>query len=56
MDNSRSDMTKVLVHLTRETSELSSFEILLQILSDGRLKGSNNSGFIKGSQSATCFT
>lgn len=56
MDNARSDITKVLVHLTREANDLSSFEILLQILTDGKLKGSNNNGFIKGSQSATCFT
>lgn len=52
----RTDISSQLVHLTRETEELSSIEVLYKIISEGKLTGSSTkSGFICGSTPAVCF-
>ena len=52
---SRSDMSMYVAHLTRETEELTSLDVLIKILNDKKIKGSTNSGFIRGSEKAVCF-
>lgn len=52
----RNDISTSLIHLTRGTDDETPLDILKKILSDGKIKGSNNTGFIKGKNSATCFT
>ena len=70
MKELRSDFTDSLVHFTRErTGDLlqaddfsvdktpfSSLEVLCQILELGKILGSNNKGFVKGADTAVCFT
>jgi len=52
----RSDMTSSLVHLTRESSTLGTYETLIKILKEKRLIGSTTqSGFIVGDTPAVCF-
>ncbi|MBF4696080.1 DUF2971 domain-containing protein [Fusibacter ferrireducens] len=53
--NYRSDITLTLTHLTRETKEMSSVEVLIKILNEQKIIGSSNSGFIHGSNTAVCF-
>lgn len=53
---SRSDMSGYLYHLTRETDDLDTLEVLIKILNERKLNGSTtNSGFIVGSNKAVCF-
>lgn len=70
MKELRSDFTDSLVHFTRERtgdllqaddvseddSSFSSLEVLCQILELGKIIGSNNKGFVKGADTAVCFT
>jgi hypothetical protein len=56
MHEHRGDIVNSLVHLTREKGDSSALEVLCQILSDGELIGSSKKGFIKGPNSAVCFT
>lgn len=70
MKEFRSDFTDSLVHFTRERtgdllqanevseheSAFSSLEVLCQILELGKILGSNNKGFVKGADTAVCFT
>ena len=58
--SNRSDLTLYLSHLTRSqvinNEKLDSVGVLLQILSEGVLRGSDTqSGFISGQQKAVCF-
>ncbi|WP_446010411.1 hypothetical protein [Candidatus Electrothrix sp.] len=55
----RPDITQALIHLTgdRTASNGCSAEQALQnILKEGKIRGSNSTGFIKGPNRATCFT
>ena len=55
----RPDITRALIHLTgdRTSSEGCSAEQALQsILDEGKIRGSGSTGFIKGMNTATCFT
>lgn len=64
----RGDITNSLVHLTKErfgpreqdgkgrNKEYSALDALCEILSDGKILGSSKSGFIKGPNSAVCFS
>lgn len=69
MKEFRVDFSESLVHLTRERagpplqdgkldddSEYSALDVLCEILRDGKLRGSANSGFIKGNTPAVCFS
>lgn len=56
MNESRGDIANSLVHLTKEKGELSAIDVLFKILKSGVIKGSGNNGFVKGSNTATCFT
>jgi hypothetical protein len=63
----RSDITRIVTHLTRpqkdlDTSTMSFGEInikavdnLIKILKDGRINGSDNTGYINGKRKAVCF-
>lgn len=52
----RSDISTYVTHLTRGTEEKNAFEILNEILTSGKLNGSNtDKGFIIGNNSAVCF-
>jgi len=56
----RPDLTPYLVHLTKNTRQedgYSAFDNLINILKEGKIRGSDRSkGFIKGPHRATCFT
>jgi hypothetical protein len=52
----RNDISLALIHLTGKRGTLSATEALLSILRDGRINGSGNNGYVKGSKTATCFT
>lgn len=53
----RPDISEGLIHLTKETGSKSAFEVLKSILISGKLKASTkNSGFIKGTGKAVCFS
>lgn len=52
----RTDISNALIHLTGKRGTVLAKEALLSILSDGWIRGSGNSGFVKGKQTATCFT
>lgn len=55
----RGDIGDSLFHLTRKRTvkpEATALDVLCEILSSGKIKGSNNSGFVKGHQTAACFT
>lgn len=70
MKELRGDFTDSLVHFTRERTggllqvrdvsendaSFSSLEVLCQILESGKILGSNNKGFVKGADTAVCFT
>jgi len=53
----RSDMSAYVTHLTRENEDLNmrGVNVLIKILKEKKLKGSNNNGFISGSDTAVCF-
>jgi len=51
----RSDITLTLTHLTRETKDMTSVEVLIKILSDRTIIGSNCNGYIHGPNRAVCF-
>ena len=52
----RSDLSTGLVHLTRESASKNLAEVLFEVVSTGRLKGSTTkNGFIVGSTPAVCF-
>lgn len=52
----RPDLSPYLIHLTRKTEKKSGFLVLQQIIfRDKMLKGSDKTGFIKGSTPAVCF-
>ena len=51
----RSDMAVRVTHLTKGMSDEEAFERLWKILTDKKLKGSDNSGFIVGKERAVCF-
>ena len=52
----RPDLSPYLIHLTRKTEEKSGFLVLQHIIfHDKMLKGSDKTGFIKGSTPAVCF-
>lgn len=54
--SNRSDMSSSLVHLTRPSGEHTSVEVLLKILREQTILGSDpQKGFIHGGESATCF-
>jgi hypothetical protein len=52
----RSDLSSHVVHLTRDAGTHNGLRVLLKILNDGVLEGSDTaSGFICGSRKAVCF-
>lgn len=51
----RDDISCYLTHLTKPNSELDSIGVLIKILNEQKLIGSNNTGFIQGSDTAVCF-
>lgn len=52
----RPDLSPYLIHLTRQTEQKSGFLVLQHIIfHDKMLKGSDKTGFIKGSTPAVCF-
>lgn len=55
----RSDMTERLVHLTKSQEvsgkKIDALEVLIKILKDRKINGSENEGFIVGSRKAVCF-
>lgn len=52
----RSDITLSLVHLTRDQDKMSGVDVLIKILTDQKLRGSDtSSGFIVGKTRAVCF-
>lgn len=55
----RPDLTPYLIHLTKNTKaedEYSAYDNLVNILKEGEIWGSNNTGYIKGKgNTATCF-
>jgi hypothetical protein len=52
----RPDITRALIHLTGNRSDRSARDALISILSVGLIRGSGNSGYIKGKNTAACFT
>lgn len=69
MNDFRTDFSNSLVHFTRDRKGemrqkgvsddqtcYSALDVLCQILESGKILGSNNTGFVKGNQSASCFT
>lgn len=52
----RTDISYALIHLTGDRGTVSAKDALLSILSEGWIRGSGNSGYVKGNQTATCFT
>ncbi|MEQ6855345.1 DUF2971 domain-containing protein [Lysinibacillus capsici] len=52
---SRSDINCYLTHLTKPNGELDSLNVLLKILKERTLIGSDHKGFISGEHSAVCF-
>jgi len=54
--STRSDMSSYVTHLTRESDKSDNpLDTLLKIIDDRKLIGSNNKGFIQGSERAVCF-
>ncbi|MGD1838005.1 MAG: DUF2971 domain-containing protein [Nitrososphaeraceae archaeon] len=52
---SRTDLSSYLTHLTRGNDDNNARNILLKILKNREIKGSNNNGFICGKNNAVCF-
>lgn len=46
---------RLVTHLTRETDDLKTMEVLLKILNEKKITTGTNSGFIQGSEKAVCF-
>jgi hypothetical protein len=53
--NERPDLTPDLIHLTKNTMNKDHFDNLVNILTTGELWGSDETGYIKGPNKATCF-
>jgi hypothetical protein len=51
----RSDLSSYVFHMTKPSGELSSIDVLLKILKERNLIGSNSNGFIGGRNKAVCF-
>ncbi|RWZ54520.1 DUF2971 domain-containing protein [Halobacillus fulvus] len=53
----RSDISSYVTHLTRgrDGDRKSEIDVLFEILHDKKIKGSTNSGYVKGSDPAVCF-
>mgnify|MGYP000423373427 CR=1 FL=1 len=55
----RSDLSSQVVHLTRscevDGKKIGPVDVLMGILSEGRINGSTNNGFVCGTITATCF-
>ncbi|MBB3151689.1 hypothetical protein FHS16_001735 [Paenibacillus endophyticus] len=51
----RADMSSFLFHLTKPNGSLTSTDVLLKILKERKLIGSDSSGFIGGRHTAVCF-
>ena len=54
--SSRRDISLALIHLIGGRENISARDRLVSILYEGLIRGSGNSGYIKGSKTATCFT
>jgi hypothetical protein len=52
----RPDISEGLIHLTKVKNGKSAFEVLQQILTSGKLIGSGNFGFVKGTRNAVCLS
>ncbi|MFZ2751977.1 MAG: hypothetical protein WAZ48_00880 [Lysobacteraceae bacterium] len=52
----RPDITRALIHLTGDRPGRSARDALVSIMSEGLIRGSGNSGYIKGKNRAACFT
>ena len=53
--HSRSDLSTYLTHFTRGTNETKPIDVLIKILKEGTINGSEGSGFIVGNEKAVCF-
>ena len=51
----RSDISTYITHLTKPTGELDVYQVLKKILTEKKIIGSNQSGFIIGDVRAVCF-
>lgn len=51
----RSDISTYISHLTKESRDMSVFQVLRKILLERKIIGSNQNGFIIGGSSAVCF-
>jgi hypothetical protein len=51
----RTDISGYLSHLTKESGDKKALDILIKILTEKKLIGSSNSGFVAGSSTASCF-
>ena len=54
--SNRSDISLALIHLTGQRGNISALDALIAILREQQIRASGYHGFIKGGQSATCFT
>ena len=52
---SRIDMSTYLTHLTKPTDSMTALEVLIEILVQKTIRGSDASGFIVGENTAACF-
>lgn len=52
----RPDLTRALIHLTGDRPSRSASDALISILREGCIRGSDNTGYIKGKNTAACFT
>jgi len=51
----RSDISTYITHLTKESGNLDGFQVLRKILTEKKIIGSNQNGFIIGESRAVCF-
>lgn len=51
----RADISTFLTHLTKGNTKLSTVDVLIKILNEQKLIGSNHKGFIQGKDRAVCF-
>ncbi|MDE3744144.1 hypothetical protein [Maribacter polysaccharolyticus] len=51
----RSDISLYITHLTKESGGLNAFQVLRKILTERKIIGSNQNGFVIGNDSAVCF-
>lgn len=54
--SNRSDISLALIHLTGYRNGRLAIDLLMNLLSEQRIRASGNEGYIKGMQSAVCFT